>query len=258
MADEAYLTIDEFKQDTGGWDITDIGDTELGNMLLRASELIDDYTLATWGYQDVQDEVHEYKTIGRPIYLRRRPVRVIKNFRILIGTSMSLNNSLSTSFGTIPTTPVGPQWLQPGQLPTQFGYIILDRSMDRIEISVTTFNIRILGMPWLNGLERPKILISYTAGYNRELDDLGNPYIAPDGYTSPYPTWLKQATRLITGALIGSRNTRAQGLGGVSQVRQGDSEFRLEKNAPGDSDASDIIPNEALLYLRRKRRTVVV
>jgi hypothetical protein len=259
MPSTPYLSPKEFKISTGGLDVSDIDDIELEDILLRSSQQIDEYTGQRWDYQVIQDESSDWLGLRGRYPLKKGPPRIITAFRVITGTA--LGTTLAPSATQITTSPVGPSWITtgPGQLPYLFGYIKLDRDNEFIEISQTNFNMGFIGMPYFGGLARAETLISYTAGYNPAENPDGTPFIAPDGYSWPYPVWLQAATREIAIEELSKRDLYEQGMGSYEMIRQGDTEVRRPSERRSGSQSRSVeITESAKKYLPRKRRTALI
>ncbi|MGI0133599.1 MAG: hypothetical protein ACREBW_01400 [Candidatus Micrarchaeaceae archaeon] len=246
----AYLSIDDFKDYSGGIDLTQLrDDDELNAILATASALCDAETNSVWNYQVLTNEPHDLTT-GRSIawetYAYYSPVRII--------TGAFISNSLNVSQSNFYEFPIpmgsqpGPPGLPAGSLPTNFGGIFLDRERDIVSINYTTLQFGLAGQIFpFTSFTHPQIFLSYSAGY-----DDGT--IQSDGHSLPAPSWLREATRLIAGAMVSERNLAAQGLSAVQQVRQGQSEFR--RATEGNSGSSGFtLPVEVRQLLRLHHKT---
>ena len=250
----AYLLVEDFRTYSAGVDVSTIQDGQISTVLDSASALCDAYTNTTWGYQSVFQEPHDLNPLTGAVawetYLYYTPVRTIT--AAFVSNSLNVNSSDFYRFNLPTGTTAGPSDLPAGQLPTNFGSIFLDRQRDIVSISYTALQFGLVGQVFpFTSFTHPQVFVSYTAGYD-------NGTVQPDGYTLPVPTWLKEATRLIAAAMLSESNLAAQGLSGIQQVRQGQTEFRRSSESGGNSSGDFTIPTEVVKLLRLHRRTSLV
>lgn len=113
---------------------------------------------------------------------------------------------------------------------------------------ITSINLTFAGEAYAT---IPSVTITDTTGSGATATALA----MPDGYFVPVPSWLKESTRLIAAAMVSERNLAAQGLSGVQQVRQGQSEFRRTSESDIKGSMGFAIPSEVRNILRLHRRT---
>lgn len=242
----SYISLANFQSYSGGIDITNIADDELQAVLDSAASLIDAETNNSWAYQTIYEEQHDWDTgretnwQGYPYY---RPLRTLTQFDL----ASSINPTNGDFYKVpIPVTPTGPPTLRPGQLPTNYGQVNVDRDRG---ILMTTYTLLQWGLPQvffpIGPFKPVQLLISYTSGY-----DDGT--IQSDGYSLPAPAWLSEINRMAAMSLLVQRATGAAGMLGFKEVRQGQTTYTFDP-----STSSFGLSPEMKNLLRHKQQTVM-
>lgn len=202
----SYVSISDFREYSGGVDLSNYGDDELSIVLAASSSLCDAETNTEWSFKTVFEEPHDWgqgatvRWEGYPYYT---PVRVITGFAVATALNPTSGGFYTVS---IPTTPIGPPDLPKGQLPTNFGQVWLDRQRDIVVTTYTLLQYGLAGQFFPVGpLTPPQLLLSYTAGYDDgsitgiTVQNGGSGYTTPPTVTiDPSPVMNSNATATAT------------------------------------------------------------
>lgn len=241
-----YLTPDEFRRSPMGTGklIKTMDDVELADYLQQAKDLIDAHCDNDFSYREEPEELRPWKGEGYTVHPFYAPVRTVQRYWLVTGAYSG--HDFSWDIGAVPAG-APPTLLGRTLPPTTWGQVKLNRSLN--ELDASTWLISITGIGALADFEQMYIGLSYTSGY-----DEGT--VQADGYSLPYPSWLKSAARWVTRDIIIDSGLNSRGMGGLQEIRVADTLYRKPTQRGRTSQYDDPALNPQARRILDRHQTV--
>jgi hypothetical protein len=230
------ISPDDLRVASGGVSLKRIANPELAEYIAEAQDLA-----ATYVNQDTllfhqTEQIVQWRGENLRFHLMHAPIRTILGYRLLTGAFQGQDTFVGIDDTPAPTTG------SPTVLPTNLGGIKIIRTINGGDAS--SFLSAVGVGSTIGDSMQIEQEITYTAGY-----DDGT--VQPDGYSIPFPRWLKTAVRLIAVDLLGDWESGRRGMAGLQQMRIADAVWRKPTNRSKDEI---VIPLKAKAILDRHYR----